>query len=105
MVKWKFYHTFAPMFDRLKQKWNVNGWQLALILVTFALGGSCCGYLGRRILNLFEIEESLLRIPLYIILITLLWPVCVLVISIPLGQFPFFRAYLKRVFRFFGPKS
>lgn len=104
MVKWIFYHTFAAMFNRLKEKWKVNGWQLALILVTFALGGSCCGYFGRKILNLLDIQESLLRIPLYIILITLLWPVCVLVISIPLGQFPFFKGYLGRVFRFFGKK-
>ena len=90
------------MFQRLREKWKVNGWQLALILITFALGGSTCGYLGRKILALLDIESGLIRLPLYILLITLLWPVCVLIISIPLGQFRFFQGYLKKVFRWFG---
>jgi UPF0716 family protein affecting phage T7 exclusion len=87
------------MFNRLKQKWKVNGWQLALILVTFALGGSLCGYLGRLLLGLMEVEQTTVRIPLYILLVTLLWPVCVIVISIPFGQFGFFRNYLKKMGR------
>lgn len=90
------------MFQRLREKWKVNGWQLALILITFALGGSTCGYLGRKILALLNIESGFIRLPLYILLITLLWPVCVLIISIPLGQFRFFLGYLKKVFRWFG---
>ncbi len=90
------------MFQRLREKWKVNGWQLALILITFALGGSTCGYLGRKILALLDIESGFIRLPLYILLITLLWPVCVLIISIPLGQFRFFQGYLKKVFRWFG---
>lgn len=90
------------MFQRLREKWKVNGWQLALILITFALGGSTCGYLGRKILAQLDIESAFIRLPLYIILITLLWPLCVLIISIPLGQFRFFQSYLKKVFRWFG---
>jgi hypothetical protein len=89
------------MFQRLQEKWKVNGWQLTLILVTFALGGSSCGFLGRQVLGLLQIESGFIRIPLYIVLVTLLWPVCVLVISIPLGQFRFFRSYLAKVFRWF----
>jgi len=87
------------MFNRLKQKWKVNGWQLAIIIVVFALGGSICGWLGRKLLSLFDIEEAAIRIPLYILLVTLLWPLCVIVISIPFGQFPFFRNYLRKIFR------
>jgi formyltetrahydrofolate-dependent phosphoribosylglycinamide formyltransferase len=87
------------MFERLQQKWKVNGWRLLLILVTFALGGSLCGWLGRQLLGLFQIESNIVRIPLYIILVTILWPFCVILISIPFGQFIFFKSYLKKMGR------
>jgi uncharacterized membrane protein len=87
------------MLKRIREKWNVGKWQLTVILLVFAMGGSFCGYLSRQVLGLFEIEDTTFRIPLYILLVTLLWPICVIVISIPFGQFFFFRNYLKRVFR------
>jgi formyltetrahydrofolate-dependent phosphoribosylglycinamide formyltransferase len=87
------------MFEKLQQKWKVGGWRLLLILVTFALGGSLCGYLGRKLLGLFNIEANIIRIPLYVVLVTILWPFCVILISIPLGQFGFFKAYLKKMGR------
>ena len=85
------------MFNRLQQKWKVSGWQLLIILVTFALGGSLCGYLGRVVLGWLNIEQAAIRIPLYIIIVTILWPFCVLLISIPFGQFSFFKMYLKKL--------
>lgn len=85
------------MFQRLQQKWKVNGWRLLLILVTFALGGSLCGYLGRQLLGWLDIGSAIIRIPLYVVLVTLLWPFCIMMISIPTGQFVFFRAYLKKI--------
>jgi formyltetrahydrofolate-dependent phosphoribosylglycinamide formyltransferase len=85
------------MFHRLKEKWNVSWTRFTLIFITFALGGSTCGYLGRKLLALLDIESAGLRIPLYIILVTLLWPFCVLAISIPLGQFRFFTSYLGKM--------
>ena len=87
------------MFEKLKHRWKVNGLNLLLIIVTFALGGSLCGYTGRKILMLSGLEKGVLWFVLYILLITLLWPVCVLLISIPLGQFVFFRNYLIKVWR------
>lgn len=87
------------MFEKLQQKWKVSGWRLLLILVTFALGGSLCGYAGRKVLGLLNIESTIIRIPLYVVLVTLLWPLCVLLISIPLGQFTFFRGYLQKMGR------
>lgn len=86
------------MLEKLKNRWGVNGIQLTLILLTFALGGSCCGALGRRILGLMPIDNTFLYTIIYIITITLLWPVCVILISIPLGQFSFFRNYLRKIF-------
>ncbi len=85
------------MFDKLKQRWGTNGLNLVLIIATFALGGSLCGYAGRKVLLLAGLEKGFLWIILYILLITLLWPVCVLIISIPLGQFSFFKRYLVKV--------
>ena len=85
------------MFEKLKQRWNVNGLNLVLIISTFALGGSLCGYAGRKLLMLAGLEKGILWIILYVLLITLLWPVCVLIISIPLGQFAFFKRYLVKV--------
>lgn len=87
------------MLRRLKEKWNVNGFRLFLILCTFALGGSLCGYLGRLLLQFSGLEKGTLWVILYILLITVLWPLCVLLISIPFGQFRFFQNYLRRIAR------
>lgn len=87
------------MFSKLQTKWKVSGTQLLLVLITFALGGSLCGYAGRKILGLFSIDQRWLWVLLYVILIGLLWPLCVLLISVPLGQFGFFKRYVGRIGR------
>jgi hypothetical protein len=89
---------FWAMINRWKQKWNVNGWQLILILTTFALGGSLCGVVGRKILGLLNLDKNVLYYILYVVIMTLIWPLCVILVSIPLGQFVFFKNYLKKVF-------
>jgi formyltetrahydrofolate-dependent phosphoribosylglycinamide formyltransferase len=85
------------MFTRLKNRWKVNSLNLVLIICTFALGGSACARVGKGILNLTSLEQGFLWWFIYIILITLLWPICVLLISIPLGQFVFFKNYIQRI--------
>ena len=85
------------MFKKWQNKWKVTGLQLGLIITTFALGGSLCGYLGRMFLKSTPLEKGPLWVGIYILLITLLWPVCVLIISIPLGQFGFFKKYVGRI--------
>ncbi|MEP7141481.1 MAG: phosphoribosylglycinamide formyltransferase [Ferruginibacter sp.] len=87
------------MFKKLKQRWQVNGINLALIICTFALGGSLCGFAGRKLLGLTGLENGSLWILLYIILVCLLWPFCVLMISIPFGQFSFFIEYLTKIWK------
>ncbi len=82
------------MIRRLQQKWNVSGTRLLLILVTFATGGSLTGYVGKRIMELTGIENPLAWYPVYIVLITFIWPVMVILVSIPLGQYGFFKAYI-----------
>ena len=46
------------MFQRLQQKWKVNGLQVLLILCTFAIGGSLTGFAGKKLMNLLSIEQD-----------------------------------------------
>jgi len=85
------------MFKKLQERWKVNIWNLLLILITFALGGSACGKLSGILLNLWSNDKTFIWWLLYIILVTILWPFCVLIISIPLGQFSFFKNYIQRI--------
>jgi hypothetical protein len=85
------------MFDKLKQKWKVGGLQLALILCTFAIGGSLTGFAGKKIMNVMAIQQDWLWAIIYILLITILWPLMVLLVSIPFGQFSFFLKYIRKI--------
>lgn len=85
------------MFNKLKKKWKVNWIQFILIFCTFAIGGSMCGFAGKKLLGLFNLQPSIFYYILYILLVTLLWPICVIIISIPLGQFVFFKNYITRI--------
>jgi formyltetrahydrofolate-dependent phosphoribosylglycinamide formyltransferase len=86
------------MFKNLQQKWNVSPRRLWVILAAFGLGGSLCGFLGRKLLAFTGIEKGALYIVCYIIVVTLLWPFCVVLISSLLGEYAFFKNYLANVF-------
>ena len=85
------------MFERLREKWKVNGWQLTLIICTFAIGGSLTGFLAKKIMNLLSLHQDWIWAIIYILLITIIWPLMVVVVSIPLGQFRFFRSYIRKL--------
>ena len=85
------------MFEKLRQKWKVNVLQLALILCTFAIGGSLTGYAAKKIMNVLSIEADWLWTIIYILLVTAIWPVMVLIISLPFGQFRFFYNYTRKL--------
>ena len=85
------------MFQRLKQKWKVTGLQLLLIICTFAIGGSLTGFAGKKLMNLFFIDQHWLWLVVYVIVVTLLWPFTVLLVSIPFGQYRFFIKYLEKM--------
>ncbi len=93
------------MLAKLQAKWKVNGWNLLLILTTFALGGSLCGFVGRKLLLLTGLEKGVAWVVAYIIVMTLIWPFCVLLVSIPLGQFAFFKRYITRIMNKMGGKT
>jgi len=85
------------MFEKLRQRWKVNVFQLILILCTFAIGGSLTGYAAKKIMNVLPINEDWLWAIVYILLVTIIWPVMVLVISLPFGQFRFFYNYTRKL--------
>ncbi|MBK9272036.1 MAG: hypothetical protein IPM48_10595 [Saprospiraceae bacterium] len=89
------------MFEKLKNKWKVSFTQLIIILCVFAIGGSLTGYLGKIIMPLFGIEIKLLWLVVYILLVTMIWPMMVLLVSIPFGQFSFFKSYIAKLGRRF----
>ncbi len=85
------------MLERLKQKWGVSAGRLVLILVTFAVGGSLSGIAAKKMMSLIGISQAALYIPLYIIVVTVIWPFSVMTVSLFTGQFVFFRQYLARM--------
>ena len=85
------------MFQKLKDKWKVGWLQFTLIFITFAIGGSLCAKVGNLLLTTVLQEKSFWYWILYIPLVTILWPLCVLLISIPFGQFSFFSNYIKKI--------
>jgi formyltetrahydrofolate-dependent phosphoribosylglycinamide formyltransferase len=99
------FEFFTAMFSRLQKKWGVSGWRFVLIMITFALGGSATGYLGKRLMAFTGIEARWLYLIVYIIVVTLIWPLMVLLVSIPLGQFTFFKAYIAKMGRKLGRRT
>ncbi len=87
------------MLQKLKERWKVNNFNLVLIISTFAIGGSLCGKAGARLLELGGVEKNFSYWFIYILLITLLWPLFVITVSIPLGQFSFFKNYLLHIWQ------
>jgi len=85
------------MFKNLKQRWKVTSLQLALIICTFAIGGSATGFVAKKILNWLAIDHDWLWTIIYILLIIIIWPLAVLVVSIFFGQFRFFSGYVHRL--------
>ncbi len=85
------------MFEQLQKKWKVNSLQLALILCTFAIGGSATGFAGKKIMNALAIGQDWLWTLVYILLITIIWPMAVILISIPFGQYSFFIKYIRKI--------
>lgn len=88
---------FLSVFAKLKEKWKVGWFQFIIIFTTFALGGSLCARTGSFILNWLLPEKNVWYWIVYVPLVTLIWPLCVLLVSIPLGQFRFFMGYLKKM--------
>lgn len=90
------------MLERLQKKWKVSGGRLALIILTFAIGGSATGYLAKKIMNQLAVQQDWLWGIIYILMITVIWPLAVIIISIPFGQYSFFIRYISKIARKMG---
>jgi len=90
------------MFARLQQKWKVGPVQIVLIIICFALGGSLTGYSAKKIMDALSVEKDWLWTIVYILLVTMIWPLAVLTVSLFFGQFKFFKGYVKRLGRRIG---
>lgn len=84
-------------YTRLQQKWKVNSIQLALILVTFAVGGSLTGQVAKWAMDALEVGGAWYWGLLYLLIVTALWPMMVLLVSLPMGQFRFFLNYITKL--------
>jgi hypothetical protein len=85
------------MLQGLQKRWGLSPLNVVLSLCTFAIGGSLCGYVSRMILMWIDIPKGVSWWLLYLLILTITWPISVLLISIPFGQFAFFKSYLSRL--------
>src|SRR5215813_3980150 len=93
------------MFERLQQRWKVGPLQIALIIISFALGGSLTGYTAKKIMDVLSVDKDWLWIIVYILIVTIIWPLAVLVVGLFFGQFNFFIGYVTRLGRKIGVVS
>jgi formyltetrahydrofolate-dependent phosphoribosylglycinamide formyltransferase len=85
------------MFERLQKKWKVGPFQIVLIILCFAIGGSLTGYSAKKIMDGLQVQKDWLWTIVYILFVTLIWPLAVLIVSFFFGQFKFFKNYVSRL--------
>ena len=91
------------MFQRLKQRWKVNGLQLFLILCVFAITGTTTAYLTRQVTYWLDLTSSSAWFwVLKVVMLVFGYQVLILLFAIPFGQFSFFWNYEKKIWRRMG---
>jgi hypothetical protein len=98
-----------------KSRWGItSNFQLAVIIVVFAITGSTSAYLSKPILAWFGLVKGevsgWIYYPLYIVLIFPVYQALLVCIGFLCGQFKFFWAFEKKILRsmklgFLIPKS
>ncbi len=86
------------MFQKLKQKWNVNGTRFFLILCVFAITGTTTAWLTRQVTIWLQLDASSFwywAIKAGILLFG--YQALILLFAIPFGQFSFFWNYEKKI--------
>jgi hypothetical protein len=90
------------MLEKLKKRWNIkNNYEVVVILVVFAITGSCTVYIKRFIFDLIEITTEtplIIKVPVYIFVILSVYNVLLLVVGFVFGQFRFFWEFEKKFF-------
>lgn len=90
--------------SNFKKRWNIkSNWQIFVIIVVFAITGSCSAILSKPVLSFFGIirneTSAWLYWPLYIILIFPIYQVLLVFFGFVFQQFEFFWAFEKKMLR------
>jgi len=96
------------MFERLKEKWKVDGTQLFLILCTFAVTGTLTAWISRSITGWLGFGPEtfwLWKLLVRLFVLVFGYQAIILVVSFFFGQFPFFWNYEKKILRWMTGKS
>lgn len=96
------------MFEKLKAKWKVNGVQFVMIMCTFAVTGTLTAYISRFITTWVGFNSDtfwLWKLLLRLFVLVFGYQVIILVVSFLFGQFPFFWAYEKKIWRWMLGKT
>jgi hypothetical protein len=90
--------------DRLKTKWGITStWQVIAILLTFSLAGMSITQIRPLVWGLFGFTPETpmwIKVPTYLVMIFPTYQVMLMVFGTLLGQFSFFWAKEKAMFRF-----
>ncbi len=91
----------AGWFKKLQEKWKVTAFQAVIILIVFACTGFTVLFIKGPVLSLFgpEEERTIWHSILYYLLILPVYNVVLLAYGFLFGQFSFFWAFEKRMFR------
>ena len=80
--------------------------QLAIIIIVFAINGSLSAKLGLIILNLLRLEKEKINILFYYLILTLIitiiYPFIIIIIGFIFGQFDFFFQFSKNMLKKMG---
>ncbi|GAA4831334.1 DUF6787 family protein [Algivirga pacifica] len=96
--------------DKLKQRWNVkSGWQVAIILLTFAITGTSFLYVKTPVYEWFGVQKDSqlwIRIVAFFVLGLPIYQILLLMWGTLLGQFHFFWNFEKRMlYRMIGKRK
>src|SRR5687768_5763719 len=87
------------MFEKLSRKWGVNGWQLVLVLVVFAITGSLTAYITKTATSWLGLEDRGSKILLRAGMLLIGYWILLLVVAFIFGQFSFFWNWERAFFR------
>ena len=96
--------------NKLKERWGIdNNWQIIIILIVFAVTGSTASYIGKPILQFFNITtENFGSFGYWVIRILLLFIVYQFMLVFfgwIFGQYKFFWNFEKKMLRRIGLKQ
>lgn len=95
--------------EKLKSRWGIeHNWQIIVIIIVFAVTGSTASYIGKPILNYFNITSETLGSFGYwttrIIILFIMYQFLLVFFGWLFGQYKFFWNFEKKMLRRIGLK-